>query len=113
MKITCQEKEKSIPVSACTAFIPGQVAPERLQAENSEAAEPRYFVEAILDHSFEKPGKPKLDNCKLLVKWTGYAEAEWHYLAEVPDLRQTEALVRYVKQHPSINWLVTKTVRPL
>ena len=113
VKITCKEKEKSIPVSACTAFIPGQVAPERLQAENSEAAEPRYFVEAILDHSFEKPGKPKLDNCKLLVKWTGYAEAEWHYLTEVPDLRQTEALVRYVKQHPSINWLVTKTVRPL
>jgi hypothetical protein len=112
VKITCQEKEKFIPVSACTAFIPGQVAPERLQAENSEAAEPRYFVEAILDHTFEGPGAPKLGNCKLLVKWSGYEQAEWHYLAETPDLRQTEALVQYVKLHPKVAWLVTKHVRP-
>ena len=55
VKISCNEKEKVIPVSACTAFVPSQVAPERLQAENSESAETRYFVSEIVDHCFDVP----------------------------------------------------------
>lgn len=112
VKISCNEKEKVIPVSACTAFVPGQVAPERLQAENSESAETRYFVSEIVDHCFDVPSAPKLGNCKLLVKWTGYPTATWHYVLEVPDLRMTEALVKYVKTNPSLAWLVSKKVRP-
>ena len=101
-----------IPVSTCTAFVPGQVAPERLQAENSESAETRYFVSEIIDHCFDVPSAPKLGNCKLLVKWTGYPTPTWHYVLEVPDIRMTEALVQYVKTHPSLAWLVLKKVRP-
>ena len=112
VKVFCNEKEKVLPVSACTAFVPGQVAPERLQAENSESAETRYFVSEIIDHSFDLPSAPKLGNCKLLVKWTGYPTPSWHYVLEVPDLRMTEALVKYVKTHPSLAWLVSKKVRP-
>ena len=111
VKVLCNEKEKVIPVSACTAFVPGQVAPERLQAENSESAETRYFVSEILDHCFDVPTAPKLGNCKLLVKWVGYPE-QWHYILDVPDLRMTEALVRYVKSHTDLAWLLSKKVRP-
>jgi transposase InsO family protein len=112
VKVYWNEKEKIIPVSACTAFVPGQVAPERLQAENSESAETRYFVSEIIDHCFDVPSAPKLGNCKLLVKWAGYPAPTWHYVLEVPDIRMTEALVQYVKTHPSLAWLVSKKVRP-
>jgi hypothetical protein len=110
--VSANEREKVIPVSACTAFVPGQVAPERLQAENSKAAEKRYFVESILDVSFEDPKSPKLGNCKILIKWSGYPE-QWHYLLDVPDIRMTEALVQYVKTRPNLAWLIAKKVRPL
>jgi hypothetical protein len=109
--IFCNEKEKVIPVSACTAFIPGQVAPERLQAENSKAVTTRYYVESIVDHAFEDPKSPKLGNCKLLIKWSGYPE-QWHFLLEVPDIRETEALLNYVKARPSLTWLLAKALRP-
>ena len=112
VKVFCNEKEKVLPVSACTIFVQGQVAPERLQAENSESAETRYFVSEIIDHCFDVPSAPKLGNCKLLVKWTGYSTPTWHYVLENPDLRMTEALVKYVKTHPSLAWLVAKKVRP-
>ena len=109
--VSANDKEKIIPVAACTAFVPGQVAPERLQAENSKAVETRYDVESILDVTFEDPERPKLGNCKVLIKWSGYPE-QWHYLLEVPDVRETEALVNYVKLHPSLTWLVAKKLRP-
>jgi hypothetical protein len=112
VKVFYNEKEKVIPVSSCTAFVPGQVAPERLQAENSESAETRYYVSDIIDHCFDIPSAPKLGNCKLLVKWTGYPTPTWHYVLEVPDLRTTEALEQYVKSHPSLAWLLSKKVRP-
>lgn len=108
--ISANEKEKVIPVAACTPFVPGQVAPEKLQAENSDRAEKRYFVQAIIDHKFEGKGQ-RINNCKLLVHWTGY-EPEWCLLSEVPDLRQTEALVQYVKEHKDLAFLVDKSLRP-
>ena len=111
VKVFCNEKEKVIPVSACTAFVPGQVAPERLQAENSESSEKRYIVSEILDHRFDSPSEPRLGNCQILVKWAGYPES-WHYLIHVPDIRSTEALVEYVKTHPNLAWLLTKKFRP-
>lgn len=88
----------------------GQVAPEKLRAENSERAEKRYFVQAIIDHKFEGKGQ-RINNCKLLVHWTGF-ETEWCLLSEVPDLRQTKALVQYVKEHEDLAFLVDKSLRP-
>ena len=61
----------------------------------------RYFVESILDVTFEDPKSPKLGNCKILIKWSGYPE-QWHYLLDVPDIRMTEALVQYVKSRPNL-----------
>ncbi len=108
----CNEKEKVIPVSACTAFVPGQVAPECLQAENSESAETKYFVSEIIDHCFDLPSAPRLGNYRLLVIWTGYPTPSWHYVLEVPDLWMSKALVKYVKSSPSLAWVVSKKVRP-
>ena len=65
--VSANDKEKIIPVAACTAFVPGQVAPERLQTENSKAVETRYYVESILDVTFEVPERPLLGNCKILI----------------------------------------------
>jgi hypothetical protein len=100
-----------VPVSVCVAFVSGQIAPERLQAENSESAETRFFVEEIVSHKFT--GKtPTVANTTLEVKWVGYKGTTEEKLCDNRDLRQTEALVQYVQRHPELIGLVEKSVRP-
>lgn len=109
--VLCNEKERVVPVSVCVAFVSGQIAPERLQAENSESAETRFFVEKIVSHKFT--GKtPTVANTTLEVKWVGYKGTTEEKLCDNRDLRQTEALVQYVQRHPELIGLVEKSVRP-
>lgn len=71
--LSVNEREKIVPVTSCVAFVPGQVEPQRLQAENSTKAleNTRNYVEEIISHRVEGK-KPTLTNTVVVVKWVGY-----------------------------------------
>jgi hypothetical protein len=98
--LSVNEREKIVPVTSCVAFVPGQVEPQRLQAENSTKAleNTRYYVEEVISHRVEGK-KPSLTNTVVEVKWVGYPESTFERLSENSDIRQTEAFLRYTNVH--------------